>query len=160
MTSSGASIAPEAGDPHKGTLLHFAMAINKNSGPVRMLGGFLQGWGADLGVSPLDWLGESIAVYLDDDSFWEDLRQAKSAQVFVEEEYYRMPIALRVEVNGALRAAAFIASVRAFIEQSAPGMTLWENLEHNGEPYVRVGPSAEAKAEERDIKDLAVYYDS
>ena len=155
---TGAKIAPDAGDHHEGALIHFAMAINKESPSVRSAANFLQGMVANLGMSPLDWLGGSLAVYADEDPFWDKLRNAEDPEAFMRRQYHRLPLALHVEVKGALRCAAFLTAVRAYVEQSAPGMTLWETLDYNGQPYVRITPSAAAKAEGDEMDKLAVYY--
>jgi hypothetical protein len=48
--------------------------------------------------------------------------------------------------------------MRAFIEQTAPSMTSWENLTYKEEPYVKITPSGRAKSRDDDLEKLAVYY--
>lgn len=46
------------------------------------------------GVGPLDWLGPSIAAYLDDDPLWDEAKEAKDASEFMEQQPHRLPLAL------------------------------------------------------------------
>lgn len=73
---------------------------------------------------------------------------------------WRLPVALYAEVSSPLKLTAFVASARAFIEQSAPGMAAWEPREHSGQAYVKVGMSEQARAEARGdpMDQLAVHY--
>ncbi len=77
---------------------------------------------------------------------------------FFARNIHRLPVALHVEVQSGLKLAAFLAGMRAFIEQTAPGMTVWETKTYNERPYVKVAPSEEAKSEENQLEKLALYY--
>ena len=46
------------------------------------------------------------------------------------------------EVKNPLGLAAFLTTVRAFAEQSAPRMTIWESLEYHGQAYVKITAEA------------------
>ena len=47
-------------------------------------------------------------------------------------------MALQCEVKNPLGAAAFLAALRAYVDQTAPKMTAWRNSEYNGQAYVKV----------------------
>ena len=134
----GASIAPGSGDPHSDALFHFAMAINAQSKLVKSVGNWAGTMNSGLRANPLGWLGETVSIYADKGLFWDDLAKAADAGNFVETNYYRLPLGLHCEVKNPLGLAAFLTALRAFAEQTAPGMTSWETAEHNGKPYVRI----------------------
>ncbi len=140
----GMRFAPDAGDPHPGTLFHAVLAVDRNSAPVRQFGSFAANMAPGLDrANPLGWLGKSVAFYADVDPFWAEVSAAENPERFLEGNLARLPLALRVEVSNSLTAAVFLSSLRAFVEQSAPGMTRWENLELDGVKYVKVSPTEE-----------------
>ncbi len=155
--SSGACIAPDAGDPHPEALLHLALAINSQSEPIKESGNFLGNFAPGLRANPLGWLGQCVAIYADQDPFWAELAKAGKSEVFLEKNYPRLPLALYCEVKNPLGVTAFLASVRAFAEQTAPRMTAWENLEYNGQAYVKITAS-QVPPESGALTNLCVYY--
>ncbi|HOX58628.1 MAG TPA: hypothetical protein P5205_20030 [Candidatus Paceibacterota bacterium] len=157
LMSSGGRIAPDAGDPHPEALLHLALAINAQSEPVRESGNFLGGFSPLLKVNPLGWLGQCLAIYADQDPFWDQLSKAAKSSEFLEKSYPRLPVALYCQVKNPLGVTAFLTTVRGFVEQSAPHMTTWENLEYNGQAYVKVTASQQTQAE-GGVTNLCVYY--
>ena len=50
----------------------------------------------------------------------------------------RLPVALRIDSTNPLKLAMFLASVRAFVEQTGPGLTRWESLKYKDQGYVRI----------------------
>jgi hypothetical protein len=152
--ASGAAISADAGDRHTGTLAHWAMAINVNSDRMQWAGNLL---GALVKVNPLEWLGESIAIYADDDPFWRELAQAESAEDFFEQQSYRLPIAFRAEVTDSLKLTLFLTGLRAYVEQTTPGLTEWTAMKHNNRGYVRIHPT-EAGQHAAVLEELAIYY--
>jgi len=156
--SRGAQIAPDAGDPHD-ALAHIVMAINKDSEPVKRFGNFARTMTAAK-INPLGWLGNSIALYFDDDPLWREMAGLAydERDKFFRENIGRFPVAFVAEVESSLKLTAFLATFRAFIEQTTPGMTEWESLTYKDEPYVKVTPSERARSREDDIENLAVYY--
>lgn len=154
----GARIGPAAGDPHDNVLMHIVYAINNESEPMQSLRMTLSQMAPGIGVNPLGWLGESVAIYVDEDPVWREMGQAEDTSEFLAGNFHRLPIALHAEVNSGLKLTAFLAAVRTLIEQSAPGMTIWTPLEHNGQPYVRITPSEAARSDEEMLENLAVYY--
>jgi hypothetical protein len=65
---------------------------------------------------------------------------------------------VRVEVASGLKLTLFLATLRAFIDQTAPDMTRWEALVYKEQPYVKVSPSERAKGQDKMLEKLAVYY--
>ena len=153
----GVAIGEKAGDPHQGALLQYAMALSPDSEPVRQVAGMATTWGAHLGLQPLAWMGQTVTVFADDSPFWEELKKAEDRDSFMENNWQRLPIAAEAEVKDPLKLAAFLATLRGFVESSGPGLTVWENLTYGQQPYVKVHPSASAPPEEQ---KGAVYYAS
>lgn len=158
--ASGAEIAPGAGDPHKEALAHLAVAVNLESPMLRRASNFLQNMMQQANVSPLSWLGGSVAVYIDDDPIWKQLAEADDQQDFLLREMDRLPVALRAEVSDGLKLTLFLTGLRGLIEQTAPGMLTWETLKHNDQPYVKVTPTDRLRDEiGGDVSDdAAIYY--
>ena len=165
--ASNAKVAPDAGDRHDGTILHFSMSLDADSEPIRQAGNLFSmqtqtGAGLpDAGVpepNVFSWLGESIAIYVDDDPIWDEMAQAEDPEEFLEEEnnFARLPAALRIAVANPLKMAAFLTTLRAFIDQTVPGMTRWTTHQHNEQAYVKVtGPPMGTSP---DAVEPAVFY--
>jgi len=154
---SGAKIAPDAGDPHSGALARLAVAINSQSQPVQEAGNFVGNMAPGLKANFLSWLGQSICLYADEDPFWQEWSTATNHDTFLEKNFARLPVGLHFEVKSGLGAAAFLTAVHAFVDQSAPQMTLWQNLEYQGRPYVKIAPAKGTAQNERD-DNWVVYY--
>jgi hypothetical protein len=156
--SKGAEIGANDGDPHAESLVHFVLAIEPDSELVRQGTNIFKMFAPQVNVDPLSWMGESIAVYAEESPVWKELAESKDHR-FAEANFHRFPVALYVEVQSGLRLTAFLAGVRAFVEQTAPGMTVWESLEHAGQPYVKVSPTERARQNERELpEDAGLYY--
>jgi hypothetical protein len=80
----------------------------------------------------------------------------------MEKNFWRLPMVVYVEVTHPLKLIAFLTAVHAFVEMSAPDMTLWETLKHNEKAYVKISPTAEGLAmmndDDNNLKELALYY--
>jgi hypothetical protein len=112
-------------------------------------------------IEPFSWLGSSISVYLDGDPFWKELSEVppEKLEEFHRHAWPRVPVGLHAQVSSSLKLTVFLAAVRAFIEQTAPGMTVWEPLDYNGQPYVRVKPTEQARRElDQEANNVAIYY--
>ena len=143
-----------SGDPHD-DLLHFVIALDRESKTLKGfsdMGDSISGMRIDL----LGWLGRSAAIYVDDDPFWDEVLASDNTERHLEKNFDRLPVALRVDSTSPLKLAALLATIRSKIEQSAPGLTIWENLEYAGKTYVKVS-SAEKHGEGAESR-LAVYY--
>mgnify|MGYP001162033064 FL=1 len=154
--SEGAHFGPTAGDPHD-ALIHLILAINTSSNTIRQSENFISTMSK--GVT-LGWLGQSIAVYLDDAPVWAELAKIpeEKRDAALGKLIGRLPVAVRAEVKDGLRLTAFLASLRAFIEQTAPGMTEWQSLAYKDQPYVRISPSQRAKGQHKDLETINIYY--
>jgi len=155
--TKGATLAPTAGDPHSNTVAHLAVAINADSEPVKQAANFLGSISPAMKANALGWLGQSIALYADDDPFWAELAQAKDKDEFMQKQYSKLPAALYCEVRNPLGLAAFLTALRGMAQQTAPGMTKWQDLEYNGQPYVKVSSMENPGAEEGG-QNISVYY--
>ncbi|MBN1589608.1 MAG: hypothetical protein JW888_08845 [Pirellulales bacterium] len=157
--TAGAQIEPGSGDPHD-ALVQLVLAINKKSrhfGSANTLASSMKS-----GLS-LGWLGDSVSVYLDKEgSFWPELAaqsgDEKAKDDFLQKNYHRVPVGVRAEVTNGFQLAGFLASGRAWLEQTSPGMLKWDAVEHDGETYVKVTLSDSAKGRRREPVDWAIYY--
>ncbi|HZO08696.1 MAG TPA: hypothetical protein VFC77_04920, partial [Myxococcota bacterium] len=152
-----AALTPAAGDAHEGTLLHFAFAFGKRSDLARMLAQGLGPFAQQLGADPLGWVGGGVAIYADRDAFWDELLRAPDRSAFLEKGFYRMPIALHVEVKDPLKLAAFLLAVRAMGDGAAPGMARWETKTWHEQSYVAIHAEESAGLGE-EMANAAVYY--
>jgi hypothetical protein len=155
--TTGSQIAAGAGDPHTNALARLALAVNTQSKTVQEAGNFVGNMAPGLKANFLAWLGQSITLYADDDPFWSELNAATNANEFMDRSYARLPVALHCEVKSPLGVAGFLMSLHAFADQSAPQMAVWQNLEYNGKPYVKIAPSKLSR-ESGPGDDWSVYY--
>jgi hypothetical protein len=49
-----------------------------------------------------------------------------------------LPVAFNAEVRDSFKLTLFLGGLRAFIEQTAPGLVSWTSLQHDGQPYVKI----------------------
>jgi hypothetical protein len=140
--TSNAKIKPDAGDPHTNSLLHVALAINSDSEPIKSMGRWLasgpSGLPQMIPANPLGWLGESLAVYIDQDPIFQELGTGTNRSYFLEHNFSRLPVALAVEVKNPMALAAFLLLARSKFDSTTPGLLNWQNLEHHGQAYVKV----------------------
>jgi hypothetical protein len=109
----------------------------------------------------LGWLGSSVSLYLDDDPFWQELAKTPLDKVepqFIEKNINRVPIAVRAEVSDGLKLTLFLASARAYIEQTAPGMLRWEAQQYHDQPYVKVTPTERGRQQFGPGGSVSIYY--
>jgi len=158
--TQGVEIKPGAGDPHD-ALVHWIVAFNREAPEIRQAGNMAQSMMQGV-TSPLSWIGSSIAIYADDDPFWDELAKQpddKKREEFFEHNFARLPVAVDVEVASPLKLTAFIVALRGMVEQTAPGMVVWESLTHHDQPYVKVSPTERGKGElPPGIKEPALFY--
>ena len=156
LTTGGKDRKADDGDPHADVLFRFGMSLNPNSELVRMVSGFAVTMAPGVKANVISWLGGHMEIYGDRDLFWRQLAAAPKKDDFLEHNFHRLPVAARVEVSSPLHVTAFLASVRAFIEQTAPGMTLWEVQTWKGLSYVKISP---AQVWDDDFpQEVAIYY--
>ncbi len=154
--SQGAALAPSAGDPHD-ALAHFALALNTKSPLFHTAENFISTMSH--GVT-LGWIGSSVAVYADDDPIWQDLAKTTPDQLddFMGKNAWRLPVGVRVEVSNGLKLTVFLAAFRAYVDQTAPGMTHWESLSYKDQPYVKITPTERAKGQKKMLEKASIYY--
>ncbi len=136
-----AALAPTAGDAHEGALFHVAAAFGKHSEMSRMFSREAGPFAQQLGADPLGWIGGGVALYAEQDPFWKEIGDAGKAEAFGEENFYRLPLVLHVDVKDPLKLAAFLTALRAMADGSAPGMVRWETKTWHDQPYVRIAPT-------------------
>jgi hypothetical protein len=158
--TQGAEIKPGAGDPHD-ALAHWIVAFNREAPEIRQAGNMLQSL-IQAKANPLSWVGSSIAVYADDDPFWAELAKQpddREREKFLEKNFARLPVALHLEVASPLKLTAFIVALRGMVEQTAPGMVVWESLTYHDQPYVKISPTERARGElPPGTKEPALFY--
>jgi hypothetical protein len=144
------------------------MSLNPDSRIIRMADGFATSMtaGSPIKGRPFGWIGTSLALYADESDAWDMWVEMAASEgddigddVF--EEAFgtpsQIPVLLWIEVRSGFALTTFLATARTFIEQSSPGMTIWETREHEGEPYVSVAPSDRGMTG-IDDPDFAIYY--
>jgi len=137
----GAPLDPQAGNAHD-ALARFVVALNKDSQLMQMAKGFASTIVTDkLGMEPLGWLGKWIEIYADDDPFWEELSKAESTDEFMRQNAPRLPIAVHLHVSDPVKLAVFLSSLRAWVDQTSPGLTVWDTRQHKETQYVRIRPA-------------------
>ncbi|MFP6900557.1 MAG: hypothetical protein VCA36_06415, partial [Opitutales bacterium] len=158
-------LAPGSGDPHPESLLHWILALDMKSRRMQQASGMAALFAPSLGVNAFSWVGSWISVYADESPYWKDLGEAaeqgeEAVEEFVEDNVGRTPLAMNVEVTNPFKLTVFLSALRAWIEQTAPGMTEWTNHKHNGQGYVKIAPSGEVREDlaEEGAGDLALYY--
>ncbi|MDX1565831.1 MAG: hypothetical protein R3236_10510, partial [Phycisphaeraceae bacterium] len=154
----GATLQAEAGDRHDGELLRFSMALNKESQTLQEAKRAISGAMPQLKIDPLSWLGQSVHLYVDQDQFWAEAMKSGDPEEFLEANWHRLPIAAHAEVTNGLKLTLFLTAFRTYMEKSSPGMLIWETAKHNEMPYVRVRPSAQAVADDEDLKGVTICY--
>lgn len=153
--SGDAKLEPLAGDPHAGALLHFAMALDPQSAPIREIGDFLLDFAGRLGAHPMGWIGGSVSLYLDEDPIWQEIAAEEDIEEAMENllvDINDIPVSLHFEVASGLKLAAFLSGLRAFVEETAPGMVKWDSREHGEHRYVRI------TSNEAFFDEIALYY--
>ncbi len=168
----GASISlPDGESPD--ALARITLAVNKKSEPMRSYLMFaamaLREQRDTIGDDPLGWFGGTVTVYVDDDPFWKEFpaisedersRMLKSPQVrpLV---LLQMPVGIELEVTSGLKLAKFLSGLRAFLEQTIPGMLTWESRTYRDEPYTKVSLREALKFEiSQEIRDALQGLDS
>ncbi len=159
-------LKPESGDPHLETVLHWVSAIDIDSPRFKQASNFAAIMAPSLGTGSFSWVGESFSLYLDKSPFFEDMQKAfrkngmKGLEVFSERNLGRIPLGMNVDVRNPFKLTAFLAGLRAWIEQTAPGMTIWSNHAHKGQGYVKITPGKgiENSLVKEGSAPIALYY--
>jgi hypothetical protein len=155
-----------SGDPHPEALLHWVTALDMDSPELKQASNFAAIMAPSLGTGAFSWIGESYSIYLDRSPFFKELGQAfakggeDGAEDFMEKNWGRIPAALSVEVRNPFKLTAFLAGFRAWLEQTAPGMTVWSNHSHKKQGYVKIAPGKNLQEDliEDGAAPIALYY--
>ena len=165
--SQGVEMAADFGDLHPESILQWAMAINTKSEMLLENTAMIRLFAPQIKTNPLSWIGKGISVYVDQDPLWDELLKVvqetdgdleDALEDFLPAQVHRLPVALHVDVKSGFKLTLFLSGVRAFIEGTAPGMLLWETKDYQGQPYVKISPSAEARRNADELEKVAVYY--
>ena len=153
-----------AGDPHEEALGQYILSIDRNASQIQMMGTMAAAMAPGLRANPLAWLGDWLSLYVDEDLFWREYQDVaatgndRQVNEFMQNNLARLPLALHVDVSNSLKLAGFLVAARAFIEQTAPGMTAWDNQTYKNQAYVRIRPAESVRSQSNAVRDLAVYY--
>ncbi len=136
------TLAAGAADPHSAPF-QAAIALDHKAGMLadteRQLGTVLGGL-----ANPLSWVGDAASLYADGDPFWAEMaKSGKHNSSWFEEHISQLPLGISVGVRNPLKLAALLSSLRAFVEQSSPGLVSWSTRSWQDVPYVVVAPSGE-----------------
>ncbi len=140
-------------------LFHLAVGIDPASEPVRRVMNLFRGATAgSVLADSLNWLGNNVSVFLDDDPFWGELQAAPDANRFLRDNWRRFPAAFRAEVASPMKLAIFLTALRAYVDQTAPGLTAWEARTYAEIPYVCVTLSERSRQESREDRPVQAFY--
>jgi len=134
-------LVPSSGDPHADALMHFVLAIDPESEMIRELGESLTGMMPQIGADVMNWLGGSMAIYLDPSDAVRDVLESEDRSEAMENlmvDINELPLVVHFEVKSPLRLAAFLAAIRAFSDQTTPGLLRWESVTSGELRYVRI----------------------
>lgn len=150
-------LAPDGAGLHD-ALVHLAVGIDPESEPVRRVFTLFRGMAGNLLGDPLNWLGRSVSIFLDDDPVWAELKAAPDADAFLKKNFQRLPLGLHADVASPMKLVLFLTGLRAFVDQAAPGMTVWEPRTWKETPYVRIGVSEQGRRDLREVAELHLFY--
>ena len=158
--SRGAALKDTSGDPHQAAM-QIALAINKDAPVVKQYAGMASFFAPQLKTDVLSWFGSWITIYADDSPLWAEIGKLKTEKEF--EEFLRtkgpeLPVAIGFEVSSAFKATALLLAIRGLVEQTAPGMTIWETKQQGDDSYVKISPTPKAIKPDQPEAKFAVYY--
>ena len=165
-TTGTVKLDPNAGDPHDESLVHWITALDMKSRTMQQAGNMAALFAPSLGLNAFGWVGQWMSVYADESPFWDEFVKAVAkdgedgAEEFMMDNVGRLPLALNVEVTNPFKLTAFLAALRAWVEQTAPGMTTWTNHEYKKQGYVKIAPAGDIREdlEEEGVEEIALYY--
>ena len=165
-TTGTVKLDPNAGDPHEESLVHWITALDMKSRTMQQAGNMAALFAPSLGLNAFGWVGQWMSVYADESPFWDEFGKAVAkdgedgAEEFMKDNVGRLPLALNVEATNPFKLTAFLAALRAWIEQTAPGMTTWTNHEYKKQGYVKIAPAGDIREdlEEEGVDEIALYY--
>lgn len=154
-----------AASPSPDSLLHGIIALDMQGQTMRRTGSFLSRTSPTIGTNALGWLGKHASIQLMESDFWGDLadfiKTGEDPEDFLEANIHRFPALAKLDVNNPFLMTTFLGTFRAFLDQTSPGMLVWDNLTHKDQTFVRIGLSEKTKKGMRDTspwKEIALYY--
>lgn len=157
--TSGASLPVEAPMPAE-ALAIFGISLNRESHLARELTNFANSAAPSVLRSGFNFVGKWAHLYVADDPLWAQLAAQKSEREIermLEKEFYRIPIVFEMAISNPLGLASVLTGLRALVESSAPGLTIWETLKYKGTPYVKVTASI-GEGDDNLPRKLTVFY--
>ncbi len=159
-----ASIEAGAGDPHPGTVLHFAQAGFSSLSATPALGLLADRIPPVGPLQPLctrillanqsyDWLGDSVSLYLDADPLWTEFGRAPDLWEFIDENVSRLPVAVTLEVKDAQGAARFLGVARDLWQRWDGRAFHTDTVTWRGIEAVRLTETAELRHERVALDD-------
>jgi hypothetical protein len=135
--STGAKLAPTAGDPHPEAIAHFVLGLNrKNEEFANRLDDFNRLVDDKVGIK--DWIGDWVTLYADDDPIWTEFAKSKEREwEFWERHGWRIPVGVAVGVRDPIHLAAFLVALKATIEKHAPNLVTWTPMNDRGIGYMK-----------------------
>lgn len=127
-------LSPRARAVPEGASLFLSFAVDHESELFRMFDKQLVSFLPELKFEPLSWMGDSLSIWYDNG----DMGTTMPGHFMNPDHFAMMPVVLRVESVSSVRLALFLAAVRATVEQSSPGLLVWENRTHGDHTYVVV----------------------
>jgi len=138
--------------PHKEALMMLSFAIDSRSELFKMADLQSQSMLPGMTANPLAWIGESFSIYADADPFWEELSEQQDVSAFMQSNFAKLPIGIRVSSQSVTRLALFLTGLRSMSQQAAPGLLAWETREHKEQPYVVIQTTESAPMGDMEIK--------
>lgn len=135
-TAGDATLDKQAMTPHPESIFMVSHAFDTESQNFRMLNTTGSSMLPGIGANPFAWVGGSLSVFADQDPFWEAMQNSEDAEDYIEDKFHLLPVGLRVSSKSPIKLALFLTTLRSFSEQAAPGLLVWETLEHEETPYV------------------------
>lgn len=137
MISQGARLGAFSGDPHSGVLVHFVQGVNlKETVGIRDL---LRGVCVDAQGrgDPAKWLGDSIALYVEDDPIWRKYARYSEIELLSASltSNVEMPVAVRFAVTDQKELGFAQAKLRETLDQIGGVRSEWSEREYRGRRY-------------------------
>lgn len=137
-----ARLGPGSAGAHAGTLAHLALAADFDADPIAQVASWLRGASDDPTLELFGWMAGGVGLYVEPDAelfeAWVDAREADEADLWLEEHWMELPIALEIDSRDALRLALCVNAMRAFVEGSAPGLLRWETREVGARSFATI----------------------
>ncbi|MFO0801662.1 MAG: hypothetical protein U0791_00875 [Gemmataceae bacterium] len=134
--TTGARLAPGAGDPHPEAIAQFIMGFNrKNESFQKTIARYEGMIGQQFEIA--SWIGDWLTVYIDDDPVWEEFAKSSEPESeFWEKRDYRFPAAVGIAVADPKKHAEFVKKFRTLFGNFL--RLEWTDATHKGVTYTRV----------------------